>query len=505
MATVVNPPSSRFRAAILQHGLSAGPGGAGGNTQSKSLQNPLLAGTLGDPSLNQNFGGGIVGGFLQARQAAKQHEAFQAQQQSIDSAMSNLTKSIQQNGNNPVAGYSQWVAQNPKDFMALHQAGIKPGELMQSLLGAQAGQMQTVDAGGGNQLIIGVGPDGKSFHQLVRPNNTNPNSGPQYYNPDTNEAGSMGRNGFVKAPPGFVPPGVANNQNTQAGANDRQTARLNAAAAAGWKQDTNGNWINTKAAGGPVDQNGNPAQRAQAKMSPQEEQYFGHALNLHDALSVLHDYSNPVANPITGRISTLGAKLFGINDDALIYQQALKAAKGEMASMGETGANNKFALQTKLDQLPVDYHSARAGLLGANVDLQNLRDTMGTRAAAVEAKGTMAPAIADKLADRAHVYVPSRANQDPINILKKNPDAMNDDQLDQVFQYRDTLKPNDRAIVMQQIARRVGTNAAAESAQPTQQPAPAQQAAPQQQPVAPAGQPLAPAVTPRPEPSAGVP
>lgn len=208
-----------------EHGTSGKQGGA--------LENPLI-GPLGDPSLNQNYGGGFFGGFMQGRQKVQQHKAFieqNRQNQERDEQFKQKWADNYKVYGNPEVALMHTLTENPKLLPHNKEGQIDYKEIMASMQAAASkfaaaapgSTLYDTKSGKPGATIPGrphvLGPQGQLVDDQGKVIATNPNQRPSstsagkqvltFTGPDGKESyGEYDKNtGSVKpiqAPPGMT-------------------------------------------------------------------------------------------------------------------------------------------------------------------------------------------------------------------------------------------------------------------------------------------------------------
>lgn len=422
MAGANNTPAAR-PSIHYEHAQRQAQAGAGTGGVSRPLQNPLLAGALGDPSLNQNFGGGVIGGALQALQANKQHKAFEAQQQGLSDAMDRFSAAVKEAGNNPQIGLSNWLKENPRDFLIMHQAGLKPQELIQTFNAGQGGQLQQIPLPGGASLVLGMDPSGKGFHAVVQPHNP-PNNrlGPSLGVDENNNVVAGTPQGGTQVLSGVRPTSLVNNQNTQAGANERAAAK---ASEPKWAHIPNVGWIDKNSIQPGQEPQVVPMKEPVAKLTPQQESHLSQAPLIYQHLQNLYGLIPQVSDPITGRVTTIAGNVFDANEWGAAFHNEKKFIENNYIDDRGTGGR-VYGIKEKVGNLPSDVLGVKSQQGLAKGLLSDLQEGTGTVVASAEARGVLPDKIADSMAGMG-VY--GKKFTPALNTLRQNPDALTPEQV----------------------------------------------------------------------------
>lgn len=475
MATVVTPPGGFHTSlrANLAKGTAAADVKAGG--AGHTLQNPLMAGALGDPSLNQNFGGGLVGGFLQGLQANKQHETFTKQQQDLSAAMDRFSQATQEAGGDRTKGFNTWLTNNPKDMLLLHQAGIKPADLM----AGQTGNIQTGNLHGKDYIIDSKG--GVHF----APNTPNPNQGsgsPWIIGPDGKTPGRIGHNGqWENAPAGARIPSDVTNERTVGGANDRAADKNQGIT---YKRDpSSGQMFGYPKDGSPPFLAPNvtsaSGQEPTVKLKPQETNFYANSQQVYRALDDMQQIASGVLGPISGKLATLvGGKMLGENPIAIRWNADLLSAQNGIASKDMTNYYNTS--KEELANLPSAWNAPANAIASLEKWKRDIQSRVQVISGAHESNGQL-PGSAAEAAANVGVY--TKQYSPIVQKLHNNPDSLTHDDLIALANGQGALSPADKAIAAKAAQRATQSQAQFAAPQPMNpQAQPQQQMAPGQQP-----------------------
>lgn len=460
-AKVYNAPSNPFRRSIMQRAQGGGAASSATGKPGAPLVNPLSGSALGDPSLNQNFGGGVIGGLLQARQASKQHEAYQQDQQSQDEALQAFQGSLQQ-GNAPFTAMMNMMREDPKHFMTLHRSGVLDtvagvqGWMQQADSMSKAGQVTSIPTPNGGAVMQIMGPDGKPHYVNAQPqdNKLYPTGA---MDPNT-KAPIMqsGKSGQTFPLEGAVPQSTFNSEERSAATDTRATQK---AVKPNW-DPAHSRYVYPPGADGkptivPVDQ-------PTINLSSRDQSFYGGVGNLYKALGDLKDLSNDVTDPLTGKVTTLAAKLTGEGKEGVAWNSALTSARNTLASMRE-GSGYVSGMKEQLDNLPKDWQSARQNIATVNRLQQDLQQKTGLLAASAEANGRLPDAVADNLG-KMGVFTQKFAPA--LGKLRQDPDSMSTDDIRSIANYGPYMAPEERQGLKDQITKRMQQSAGQASQPP---------------------------------------
>lgn len=467
MAKVYDAPSNPFKKAIT-HGIAAPHTGSSGGAKegktgsenTKLVGNPF-AGELGNPAINQTFSG-TGASVAQLGQTLAQNAAFNKQQANTQDALASLQSEMQK-GSSPTMALMNILKDNPSHMLSLPKDLI--GFLQQAQNASQVGQTQTFDMGGGNKIGMVMGPDGKP-HFMNMPN------APQQ-NADTaarREAapkpfpGTVGPNGGVGVLQGGVlgeSTDLRSTSNVNAEANRDAAAQRQAVTAAKPRWDgAQSRWVYPPGADGKPSTV--PVEGQVVKMNSAETQFFSTAPQLYQALGDLHDLSNAVAGPVTGKIRTLSGRVLGENEAGTAWNSARAAAENAIAGMGNAGGGYVAGMKTRLGNLPKDWQSATQNKSLAKAEMQGLQGQVATHAAALEGTGMLPDAVSDGM---TKMGVFTKKFAPAFSKLRSDPATMTPDEMRQLSNQGPHLAKEDREMLKQEIIKRTGA-AAGQATQP---------------------------------------
>lgn len=195
----------------------------------------------------------------------------------------------------------------------------------------------------------------------------------------------------------------------------------------------------------------------------QEQRWIKAVPNLMNHLSLLDwmtDNKQLLVNDPTGIVKYLPGHLAavygGFNDPQQMYEVALRGAKGELGNLSSGGNQLKAGLTAQMDRLPGNFNDSRFNKRLTQSLMQDTASSATTLVSLLEKSGKALPKTVQEDYAKYSIYPDSMAKEAPLTLLRTNPQIMSQQQIEEVFRNRNTLRltPDDRKKLDAELARR---------------------------------------------------